>query len=140
MSWLLIGLVIAGAAWYFLRQRQRREAVESPVRERKPAAKPVWGKRLVVPSSGKACPEAQKIAGQVFPLDKVPVLPLAGCTSRGNCLCRFETLPEQRGGAERRSGTDRRPDIRYDTEKKPRRSGKDRRAKNHDPFNAGVGD
>lgn len=133
MFWLIATLVIAVAAWYFLKRRDSGIPAQATT---KPPPKSVWGKLLVIPPGTTACQAAKAIEGQAFPRDELPVLPLVECTNRFNCKCRLDPLTEKRA-KERRSGTERRPNLRYDPENPQRRSGHDRREKNNTPFNDG---
>ncbi|MDP1652220.1 MAG: hypothetical protein Q8L56_05800 [Rhodocyclaceae bacterium] len=136
MFWLIAGLIVAGAAWLFMKQRGRKSAV--PVEESQPAKKTVWGKRIVVPAGKPCCIAAKVLSSQPFPVDAAPQLPLVECTNKANCECRYEPLFERRGYMERRSGMERRPNLRFDLDKPPRRNGRDRRKDKNNPFGDGA--
>jgi hypothetical protein len=129
MSWLIIGLIVAGAGWLFMKQRGRKPAAATSP-ENKPEKKRIWGKRIVIPPGASACVAAKVLSRDCFPVDKVPPLPLPECTKKFDCHCRYEELEDRRCCAERRNGGDRRPHVRFD-ESKPRRAGVDRREKNN---------
>ena len=103
-----------------------KRVVSSPQRAR-PSR--YWGVRLVPPPGGTCCTLIRQLQGQSFARDEVPPLPLPGCTML-NCHCRFEYLSEARRGQDRRSGWDRRQQIRFDPYSSDRRSKKDRRRAN----------
>jgi hypothetical protein len=137
MVWLLAGLlvvVVAAIAWVLLRSRSHA-ADPAPAQQDAPAARPAprrapptWGKTVLVPDPANACPAVLKIRGQALSNESAPRLPLADCTMADRCQCRFMPAPERRIGAERRSGTDRRTQLRFEPGKAgDRRSGKDRR-------------
>lgn len=143
MFWIVIGLLAAAAAWFFLKQRGAPDA--APARHTHlPAAAPAhqaapkasWGKRVVIPAGAQACAPVRAVEGACYGNDALPVLPLPGCTNSFDCRCHFETLTEKRSHTERRSGVERRPDMRYDMNKTQRREGCDRRAENFNPFNS----
>lgn len=136
MIWVLVGLliVVLGAVlWVVLRARSAKaEAVvasHQPLPARPTPSRPAatWGKVVVVPDPAAACPAVLRLQGQSFPNDDAPRLPLPDC-SVANCQCRYAPAKERRNGAERRSGMDRRTQLRFEPGKPgDRRSGKDRR-------------
>ena len=134
MFWLIVSLLAAGAAWFYLNKRKQDPTPVSGA-DGKAATKPVWGKRFVPGGAGRVCDAAKACAGKCYELDQVPKLPLPGCSFGIQCQCHFETLTDRRSGKERRSGVDRRPNLRFDPDKPPRRSGRDRREKNNSAFN-----
>lgn len=134
MIWLLILFLLALAAGlaYALFGRQADRPPALPARRAEPVAplrRPPgvrhWGKQFAVPDPARACQRANALDGQRFALGKGPSLPLAGC-EQTQCDCRYQDLVDQRGGLERRSGNDRREQVRFE-ERKDRRSGQDRR-------------
>ncbi len=152
MLWVAIGalLVMAVGAALWLRADSRRPSgaatnmatkaatkaatlldapVHAPARAvtKKPTP-PSWGKRLVVEKTD-ACQTARILAGQCFPNDQIPTLPLKGCGNAA-CRCVFEPVAERRSGDERRSGSERRDQIRFEDDK-DRRTGKSRRKDEH---------
>lgn len=137
MLWLLGGLllvVLAGLLWVVLRARSEVPPLH-PARQA-PAALPKapprgaassWGITVVVPDPDTACPAVLRIQGRSFANEAAPSLPLSNCSS-ANCRCYYEPAPERRKTKERRSGEDRRAQLRFEPDKPvDRRSGKDRR-------------
>jgi len=77
-----------------------------------------------------ACENARKFADKTFVVGSAPQLPFKGCT-RADCRCRYQPITDRRSTkGERRKGTSRREEIRFET-KDDRRSGKDRRQTNN---------
>ncbi len=139
MFWILVSLIAMVAAGYFFKCKKHADKAspaspESGLTQKKP----IWGKRIVVPTHGTPCMAARASLGQSFELDKLPVLPLAACTCKPSCLCHFESVTEKRDNTERRSGNERRPALRFDPKASQRRSGHDRRKKNQDPFSSAL--
>lgn len=137
MLWVLAGLlvvILAALAWVVLRIRPERPA-PSPQRQDSPSARPAprrtaatWGKTVVVPDPANACPAVLRIRGQSLSNEAAPRLPLANCTMSDRCQCHYVPAPDRRTGGERRSGADRRTQLRFEPGKAgDRRSGKDRR-------------
>jgi hypothetical protein len=71
------------------------------------------------------CHASSQLAGQEFPFESAPRLPVSGCEA-ASCECRFIGLPDRRLQADRRTGQDRRRSMRMeDSERRgerPRRS------------------
>jgi hypothetical protein len=139
MIWVLIALtilVLGTILWVVLRSRAEPPSTRTATASQQPpAARPTparstpttWGKTVVVPDPAKACPAVLRIQGQTFESDAAPRLPLADC-SFANCQCHYVAAKERRSNAERRSGTDRRTQLRFEPgDPGDRRSGKDRR-------------
>jgi hypothetical protein len=136
MLWVLAGLltVVLGALlWVLLRSRPDRTVVPTesrdapPVRP-KPRLPATWGKTIVVPDPANACPAVLRIQGQSFANEAAPRLPLVNCSVANQCKCHFVPAAERRRGEDRRSGTDRRTQLRFEPGKPgDRRTGKDRR-------------
>jgi hypothetical protein len=80
-----------------------------------------WG---VTIKPGK-CAAAQQFGGKKFPLDNVPIIPLAGCKA-WRCTCVYVGLRERRK-LERRRVHDRRDAVRFDAAHPDRRTRKNRR-------------
>ena len=80
-----------------------------------------WGVEMCNPG----CEAARKLLGQQFTFDEAPALPLPDCSS-APCTCQFKGLPDKRHSV-RRSGVDRRTDIRFDKDHPERRSRRGRR-------------
>lgn len=143
MVWFIVGMVVLGAAAWWLLQRDKGNTSPVPSRgktaskalERGPMA---WGKQLVIPAGMEACKAARDLEGKCFTLAKAPTLPLAGC-AHGNCHCHFEPLADRRNLLkERRSGKERRPTLRFEPGKSDRRDGIDRREENRNPFSTEI--
>jgi hypothetical protein len=70
------------------------------------------------------CRASSRLAGQKFPFDVAPVIPVANCDAEV-CKCCFIGLPERRRRSERRSGIDRRGSLRMESsdrrDERPRR-------------------
>lgn len=140
MFWLIVSLLAAGAAWFYLNKRKQDASPAAGTVEKSAAStKPIWGRRFVPGVAGSVCDAARACAGKCYELNQTPKLPLPGCSFGIQCQCHFENLSERRSGKERRSGIERRPNLRFDPDKPPRRSGRDRREKNNTPFNDVVG-
>lgn len=102
----------------------------APIAATKPAPTPdFWGKRLIVPDPARACEAVRPLHGRCYALTHLPELPVKGCT-RTDCECQLTPLIEHRTGSERRSGQERREDVRFDAPS-DRRSGTDRRREDH---------
>lgn len=137
MLWVLTGLlviILAVLLWVVLRARSgRSDAIPdslnpSTARAAPARAPPTWGKTVVVPDPANACPAVLRIQGQSFANEAAPRLPLATCSIANQCQCRYVPATERRRGEERRSGTDRRTQLRFEPGKEgDRRTGKDRR-------------
>ena len=80
-----------------------------------------WGVEMDNPG----CEAARELLGRQYTFEEAPELPLPGCSS-AMCTCQFKGLPDQRKQA-RRSGNDRRGDIRFDKERPERRNRRGRR-------------
>lgn len=93
-----------------------------------PSAK-YWGKQLVVPYPERACASAKALQGQAYAIGHTPSLPLNDCNCVA-CECRFVALVDRRSDSERRAGSDRRNDIRFDA-KPDRRAGVMRRKRDY---------
>jgi hypothetical protein len=134
--WVLVGLlvlVLGAVVWVVMRSRSDRSVSPAGTQETQPA-RPLpkrsaasWGKTVVVPDPAKACPAVLRIQGQSFTNEAAPRLPLSNC-SVANCQCHYAPAKERRAAEERRSGMDRRTQLRFEPGKAgDRRSGKDRR-------------
>jgi hypothetical protein len=137
MAWVVAIILIAAAviAFFWLK---RRGTSDVPTLRAGPQLEPAadnpqpnyWGRKLVVPSPDVACEAAKALQGKCYPGSEGPDLPLSDCDAKMKCLCHYEPLPERRR-EERRSGHDRREELRFDADKPDRRSGTDRRASGH---------
>ena len=129
----LIGLLLMAQ-----RYRSRRQAIapaEEPV-HLSPMAQTLklqklnryWGYRIE-----SHCRASSRLAGQQFPLEGAPPLPVQGCEST-TCHCCLIGLPEQRQQFDRRSGQDRRRSIRL--EESDRRAERPRRNSDLNSWNS----
>jgi hypothetical protein len=134
---LIIG-VLAGLIWLVRGQRTSKRHPTPAVKSALPAApesegnlkaieleklrknKLFWG--VGIKQAG--CAAARTLAGEEFPFDKVPALPLEGCTA-AMCSCAYIGLKEKR--QQQRRQHDRRSNLRFDPDKPDRRSRKERR-------------
>lgn len=140
MYWLLALLAIVlllGLIVYLRRRQAAKEKAYLAALAAEPET-PVWGKQVAIPSQGYVCQAVRDIAGTHFMKDDAPHLPLHECTNKFACQCKYQLIKDKRSGKERRDGIDRRPVVRYDPDNPPRRSGRDRRKENNNPFNDGV--
>ncbi len=128
---LIIIFVSIVAAWLGLRAygRSRRPAAEANGKSKTAERAEPWGVRIHAASRERACPQVQEILGKEYPLEGKPELPLANCANPHQCQCGYTKLFDRRQ-EDRRSGQDRRAaGLRFEPDKPPRRSGKDRRKK-----------
>jgi len=91
--------------------------------------RPVVAVVLRVQNLDCACENARKLADKTFVVGTAPQLPFRDCT-RVDCRCRYQPITNRRVKGERRKGTSRREEIRFEM-KDDRRSGKDRRQTNN---------
>ena len=125
---VVVVLVLLGV---FLVIRLRKPADEAIVEEA-PAPLPPAVQLAKLQHAGKFwgvsveshCHASSQLAGQQFPFEEAPELPLPDCDAEV-CHCRFVGLPERRFLPTRRSGKDRRESLRMDAEE--RRSDQARR-------------
>jgi len=80
-----------------------------------------WGVEI----SQAGCEAAQALLGRQYPFDEAPQLPLEGCSS-AMCTCQFKGLKDHRS-QHRRTRSEQRKEVRFETDKPDRRSRKDRR-------------
>ena len=111
--------------------RAGKSAVAQSAAAPEKKAKPIWGVRISARERAEACPDALRILDKSFPMGKAPSLPLPTCPYPRECTCFFIRLEDRRKD-ERRSGTERRESLRFENERKQRRSGRDRRKRGHD--------
>jgi hypothetical protein len=83
-----------------------------------------WGVQMDQPG----CEAARAIMDKQFTFEEAPDMPLEGCDSP-TCTCLFRGLLDRRK-LNRRSGGDRRNEVRFDEKGADRRSRKDRRRGN----------
>ena len=131
-GWTILVVFIAIAAALLGLWAYRR----SPTPARNPIVKSkagdtaeYWGVRISAPPGERACARVQEYLGKEFPFTEKPSLPLPDCPNPHQCQCRYIKLVDHRKG-DRRSGHERRAaGLRFEPDKPPRRSGKDRRKK-----------
>lgn len=87
-----------------------------------------WGVQLMPPQSGLCCALIRQLQGRSFAKLDAPPLPLSGCTML-HCYCYYKQLAERRKLRERRSGKERRQQIRF-APNSARRSTNERRQAN----------
>jgi len=80
-----------------------------------------WGVEMGTPG----CEASQQLLGRQYTFEEAPELPLPECSS-ANCTCQFKGLRDNRTRS-RRSGNDRRGDIRFDKDRPERRDRRGRR-------------
>jgi hypothetical protein len=81
--------------------------------------------QIVIPDTGACCAAARRIETHRFHKQQAPALPLADCSMKTGCHCRYQPVPDRRVG-ERRQQAEKREAIRF--EENPRRDGRGRRA------------
>lgn len=136
---LAIGITIIALTMRSRRPRarpHRRAPGKAAASAPKPAARPggieklkcnalFWGVQMDQPG----CEAARAILDKQYTFDEVPDMPLEGCDSP-TCTCLFRGLLDRRK-LNRRSGGDRRNEVRFDEKgSSDRRSRKDRRRGN----------
>jgi hypothetical protein len=127
---LAIAVPIGGVVWGLRAYRSARPASGGGNAERSAPVRPEqWGVRISAAENSPVCAAARGILGKEFPLETKPPLPLANCPFPHQCGCRYDKLFDRRHD-DRRSGHDRRvAGQRFEKDRVPRRSGKDRRRK-----------
>ena len=85
-----------------------------------------WG--AIITQGG--CVASKSLQGKRLPFEQMPALPLTACSKR-RCTCQLQGLANRRCGADRRSGRDRRPIVRFASE---RRTAWDRRRHMHNAW------
>ncbi|MGB5306516.1 MAG: hypothetical protein WBN51_06495 [Gammaproteobacteria bacterium] len=133
---LLIIIVIAGLGWQLRRHssapKHNSKHAQQPVAETGSSTrareleklknnKYFWGVEII----HAGCESSRALSGQQFMLKDAPVLPVEGC-DKSLCNCIYKGLKEVRREG-RRTQSDRREDLRFDSDKPDRRSPKDRR-------------
>jgi len=88
---LIIAIIIAGGAGYWLAARRGRQRPDAP-RRTKPAGR--FGAVEIRMRRG-ACDGARALEGQRFLAKDAPALPLKGCTA-AQCSCSFGKLSDRR--------------------------------------------
>jgi hypothetical protein len=68
----------------------------------KPQPNKSWRAVSVVPA-GSACDAALLLRGRRFLTRDAPRLPLPACNRQNECQCRYQHLPDRRGGSRRES-------------------------------------
>lgn len=102
----------------------RRRSVEPP--STSPGQPPSFVLRIEIPPGHPGCDAARALRDHRFVKEEAPALPLAECTNREVCACRYRHLPERRLVV-RRGPADRRTRLRFEPDNPPRRSGPGRR-------------
>lgn len=64
------------------------------------AKKDAWHAVTIVPGAA-ACEAAQELRGRRFLSSAAPRLPLAGCTNRDHCRCKYQHHADRRGNPRR---------------------------------------
>lgn len=145
---MIILLVLVVAVVFFLRSRSSAEPTRKPTTkapekkrmsplekrqhlnqstlEKLKSSKQFWGACIDSESPGQCCEAALAIQHDPYSFDKLPTLPLAMC-DKDLCLCHYIGVKERRV-QNRRTGHDRREEIRFDPNSSERRAGKDRRS------------
>lgn len=135
---ILIAVFLLLAAFFILRNRtksaEKKEEAIRPVASLTPKEQldkfihsdKHWGVAIETRDGAHMCKAVRKICDQPFIKYEAPKLPLEECDNM-NCRCRYFGLPDQRKAERRVNTTDRREQIRYEPDKKNRRSGEERR-------------
>ena len=118
-------LVAAGITFLLLRPPQARNAPPGKA-STAPRREPLL--QIALPETGNCCAAAHKIETRRFQKEHAPPLPLADCSMKAGCHCRYQLVPDRRMG-DRRTGDDKREAIRF--EENPRREQGGRRAKDN---------
>jgi hypothetical protein len=130
---LIVLFAVAGvtALWIY-RRRPATSASQHgsnahPSLQAKPAKKAEqWGVRIAIANKDKACPQVRGFLGKEFEVAKKPSLPVKNCPFPQQCECHYVKLFDRRK-EERRSGKERRKEMRAEAGHQDRRTGKDRR-------------
>ncbi len=126
--WIVLGLVIVGAATWFMRRRAPR--VEPPAAEAARAAPQTsdvsTAERFEVPAARRrrhfgallrpgpnACDAAKALSGKRYLTQEAPVLPLPECDA-ADCRCQILPLDDRRSGHDRRDSFSAYGDYRPD--------------------------
>ena len=136
---LLIFILIIGTLWILHRQRgntpnrsthhpaSRHGSVKSGTH---PETAEKKGEEWVLEIESAGCEAANALVGRKYTPEEAPKLPVAGCQAT-TCTCHYRHRPEQRT-FHRRTPSDRRAEIRFDTERPDPRSHQDTRSGNWD--------
>lgn len=123
---LLVGILLAvGVGVIFLLFRRKPSTTD-----RQAQASTATGStrerllQIVIPETGACCAAARRIETHRFNKQLAPPLPLAECSMKAGCHCRYQPVPDRRIG-ERRQNPDKRASIRF--EESPRRQAHGRR-------------
>jgi len=114
----VVVLALIGLALYW-RRRQQNKTLSGPVE--KPLKLTPGAQLYQLKKSEKFwgvsveshCAASSRLAGQPFPYDSAPRLPVKGCDASA-CICSYIGLPERRKLAQRRRGVDRRTAVRME--------------------------
>lgn len=124
---LLIGLALAVVAALVLLLR-RKTPQDKPAGARNTTTASSSREvllQIVIPATGACCAAARQLENQRFHKGHAPALPLAECSMKTGCHCRYQPQQDRRLG-DRRQGEEKRETIRF--EENPRRDGRGRRA------------
>lgn len=124
--WVVVVLLLAVGATVLLLRPPRAQPRPSGQQASAPPREPLL--LIALPETGNCCTAAHKIETHRFQKEHAPPLPLAECSMKSGCHCRYQLVPERRMG-ERRAGGDKRESIRF--EENPRREQGGRRARDN---------
>jgi len=133
-STILIAALVAVAAALLGLWAYRRPAAPKPAADESASARTrdqakQWGVRIAAPARERTCPQVRALLGKEFLLADKPPLPLPDCPISPQCECRYVRLFDRRR-EDRRASRDRRTKgERFEKDKLPRRSRRDRRRK-----------
>lgn len=140
---ILILLLLGGGALLFLKghsqspkaasqapqkrlsPHERRKQLNDATLSKLKSSKQYWGACIEIDHQSQCCEAVMAIRQEPFSFDKLPDLPLAMC-DQSMCMCHYLGVKERRAD-NRRTGHDRREEIRFDPNSGERRSGNDRR-------------
>lgn len=123
---LLLGILLVigfGAAFLLFRRSQEPAGRPPPAPAQAGAAREML-LQIVIPGTGACCAAARRIETHRFNKQLAPPLPLADCSMKAGCRCRYQPVPERRTG-ERRKSDERRQSHRFEDD--ARREGRGRR-------------
>lgn len=112
----LLGILLAiGGFVAFLLLRRKPDPVAHP-----PPQAPITAGtardmllQIVIPETGACCAAARRIETHRFHKQLAPPLPLADCSMKNGCHCRYQPVPDRRIG-ERRKSDERRQSYRFE--------------------------
>ncbi len=125
LLWVAVTVILVVLAIFMLR---RAGGTKPSGAAAKPGASvPASIVRIHAPQDALSCESVQQLRDQRYSRDETPSLPLTSCTMPDNCRCRYIASTERRRIPDRRSGQDRRADMRFEPDKPPRRQNHGRR-------------